>query len=282
MLGLRLDPYAGHDERAAGEHRGQPVGQRLGRERGRVDPLDRRIEHALDGQVRRCLATSRRALGETAREAVPTAAVRPEPGQHLVVGQRRELAERGDAEADQQIGEVGVAERLDRQRSEERRGLPRRHDLEPVRRLDRGERAVGDPEPGLVTDLGDHAGEHVDQRLLATEVPGRARCLHHGQPRSQDLDARRELLDGRHHRLERARVPSRIGGDDDEVGDARLRLAPTLPPADSLGPGRHRGGDHMVGRDHDRRLDGGDPGRHHRPVRAPERQRPDRPIGRHG
>ena len=204
--------------------------------------------------------------------------VEPEPAEHVGGGQGREVAQRADAEPAQQIDQRVTADRGDVEPGEERPGAPRRHDAARARREPGREHAVGDAHLRLDrAGLGDLLDEVLGGRLLAAEVSGRAPGRERAHPRPDHVDTGRDRLDGRHHGLERPRVPRLVVLDDMQLRAAGLRLALAQTEPDALGPGRGGAGDDPVGLDHDDGLERGhavdDAGGHHRPVGAPNEQR---------
>ena len=145
-----------------------------------------------------------------------------------------------------------------------------------------GEPAVGDPDHGdRLGAFGDEPGQPVGDRAVAPEISRRAPGGDRAHPGPDHLHPRRQLGHRRDHRLERPRVPGRVGRQHHQPGAAGLGLPAAQAAADALGPGGRRGGDDAVGEHHRGRDVLGalrvDAGRGHRaayrPVRAADHDR---------
>ena len=266
----------------------QPLGQPAGGERRGVDPVHRRVQLDLDGQLLRRAAADRGPRVQAAGQPVAEHGVGPEPGGHVRRIERPERAQAAQPEPAQQpdqLGpvDVGIAvELLHAERGQEGRGVPRRDGQPPARREHGREQPVGHPHlalhPGARRDL-------VDQPLgggqLTAEVAGRPPGRQRDQAGPDDLHPGGQLLDRHHHRLERAGVPIRVAGEHGQLRAAGLGLPAAQPAPDPLRAGHRRAGQHPVGHDHRRRPVRRDVrgagGRGDRPVRRPQRQHPHRP-----
>ena len=99
----------------------QFVGQRTGGERDLFDALDRRLELERDLELGRWAARVGEPIVETRRDAMRPFTQRSEPTDDVAQRQRGELAERGDAQSQHDVGDVGLLEHGHRQRLEEGR-----------------------------------------------------------------------------------------------------------------------------------------------------------------
>ena len=238
-----------------GQRAVQPLGQPAGGEGGGVDPIDRRVQLDLDGQLLRRTAADRGPRVQAAGQPVAEHGVGPEPGGHVLRVERAERAEAAQPEPAQQPDQLGPVdagipvELLDAERGEEGRRVPRRDGQPPARREHGREQPVGHPHlalhPGARRDL-------VDQSLgggqLAAEVARRPPRRQHHQPGPDDLHPGRQLLDRDHHRLERARVPVGVAGEHGQLRAAGLGLPTAQATPDPVRPGHRRAGQHPVGR----------------------------------
>jgi hypothetical protein len=140
-----------------------------------------------------------------------------------------------------------------------------------------GEGAVGHPRPGGRGACGQRAGgEPCDQGgegVVAPVVAGGASGREGEGAGPDDLDAWRELVHGRRHRLEGAGLAVDVDGQDGQAGAAPLRLPAAQAPSHPLGTSRGGARHHPVGVHHRHRLLRRGAGRHHRPVRAPHHER---------
>ena len=233
-----------------------------------------------------------RVLVEAAGQAGGAGALGAEAGGQVGPWQAGQVAEGAQAEADQQVGEVGAVEGGHREGARKARlppggtmawwraarpaakvpsAIPTRH---PTPRPTGGppRRSPGPPRPheGRVD-----GGRHGDgQGRLAAVVAGGAAGREGALARLEDLDPGGEPLDRHQHRLEGAGVAGRVVGEQLQLRAAALGLAPAQAGPDALGPRGRRAGDDAVGVD-----DGGQavrrrPGGHHRPVGAPDHHHP--------
>ena len=217
------------------------------------------------------------------------AARRPEAGEDVAGAERGEIAEPVQAEPGEEPGELGrgvaeVLQPVDGERGEEGRRLAGSDDDRAARRRSGGDRRREAPVGDADLDVGagtavcaDGRHEPGRQRLVAAEVARRSPRREAQPARFDDVDARRELADGTHDRLERPGVAIGVVLDEHDVGAEPLRRPSQLADGDALGRRRPRPGDDVVGVQHDRRHVRGDPGCVHRPVRAPHRDDPLRP-----
>src|SRR5581483_12154122 len=92
------------------------------------------------------------------------------------------------------------------------------------------------------------------ERVVTTEVPGRAACRERARTRRVQLEPWCQLLERDRNGLEGARVARRVVFEHDELGTPRLRLAPpqTHDHAFTTGGGRAR--DDAVGEEHGGRF----------------------------
>ena len=110
MLGLGLDHHPRAREPALGEPEQQPAREALRRERDLVDPRRGRIELHLLDEIRRRGDEHRRAGVETTCEVVKRRPWAPEARQHRVGRERGDVAQRREAEPDEQAHQLGIAE----------------------------------------------------------------------------------------------------------------------------------------------------------------------------
>src|SRR5215216_5301572 len=303
LVGLGFDAEAGAGQAEPVEAGDQLVGQGLGGEGGGVDPVGRGGELGRHAEVGRGAAGSLGVLVEAAGQAGGPGALGAEAGGQVGPWQGGQDAEGAQAEADQQVGEVGAVEGGHREGGQEGPAAARGDDDLVAGGQAGGEGAVGDPDPAAIPaqrgttpavprtpptqrgttpavprtppalDGGVDGGGHGDgQGRLAAVVAGGAAGREGALARPEDLDPGGELLDRHQHRLEGAGVAGRVVGQQLQLRAAPLGLAPAQAGPDALGPGGRRAGDDAVGVD-----DGGQavrrrPGGHHRPVRAPDHQ----------
>ena len=285
--GLGVDGQPGTSDPGGEQAAVQHAGQGPARERGRVHPVDRgvavhpRVEFVLGVPPRR--RPARLATGD----AVSGDRVGAEPRRHIAARQLGELSDRADAHPPQQVCQVlpvggsqaGLGGQLpDGQSGQEHRVLTRFDDPAGTGREDRRRQLVGDPDLAF----GSGGGHGVDQFLgggpLGPEVTGGPAHRQNRQSRPQHLGTRDQLVDRGRDAFEMAGVAGGIGGDDMQLGTARLRFAAPQTSPDADRPRRRRARDNPVGQcDRDRhgrrhadRGGGGDG----RPVHAPERQDP--------
>ena len=191
-------------------------------------------------------------------------------------GQGGQVAEGAQAEADQQVGEVGAVEGRHRERGQEGAAAARAGRWPGGGRPGRRRRCRRRSRPGSrppALDGGVDGGGHGDgQGRLAAVVAGGAAGREGALARLEDLDPGGELLDRDQHRLEGAGVAGRVVGQQLQLRAAPLGLAPAQAGPDPLGPGGRRAGDDAVGVDDGRQAVRRRPGGHHRPVRAPDHQ----------
>ena len=265
----------------------QLLGERACDERGRVDPLHRRVERLGDRQLRRRSAARRRpfllAAGQPVRD-VPrrrrSGPTRPSPAARRTRpacvnpggatgrrgrrggGPRRAGAARGHSAGRGTPrlvpGGTSTPRRAARMAANSPSATPTWHSA-PVRSATWSIRRSA-------------------ARSSRLEVAGGAAGRDRDHARPDDLDADRELLDGGGDGFEQPRVPHRVVGEDDQLRAAPLRVPATHPAADALGPGQRGAGHDTVGRDHRDRLVRREPGRRrggrHRPVGAPHDEHP--------
>ena len=111
--------------------------QRATDERGSVDSFRRWIELGFDGELWRKWTRVGRPFVEAGRQSMCERALVAEASEHVVGGQRGEIAERVQSEPVQHIDEVGASECIERKRRQERCTRSERDD---DRRCTRGER----------------------------------------------------------------------------------------------------------------------------------------------
>ena len=277
--GVRLDAEPGGGQAVPGQPFVQLFRECPGGEGGHVDAFQRWVVVAGHRQVGRRLAYRQRASLLPSREAVRVGGVEPEPRQDVSGGQGGEVGQGTHTEAPQQVGEVGTVQGRDVHPGEEVRSRVGWHDAPGPGSEHGGEDSVG--YAGL--DLhrageSDVLDEPFGRLRLTTEVARRPAGRDRAGPRPHHLHPRRELLHRGHDRFERPGVATRIVLHHHQVRAASLRLALAQSPADPLGPRRRRADQHPVGVQHRHRPVHvhalGDPGRDHRPVRAPQHQRP--------
>ena len=126
-LRLGLDHHARAREAERPESRHEPLGQRLRRERGGLDVHRRWIELGDLDELRGRRRGRRGEVVVAASEPVRACTGRSEAAEHGAVGQRRERAQRAQAEPDEQVGQLrgfagfGVLEHRHRPRREKPR-----------------------------------------------------------------------------------------------------------------------------------------------------------------
>ncbi len=282
VLGLGLDGDATAGQPPAGQALVQLGGQGLGREGGGVHPLGGWVQLHLHSQVRWRLPPGGGALVEAPGKAVGQCSLGTEASQHVGPRQGGERTQGADAQAHQQVGQLGALQDPHREGRQEGGRLARRHHDPPPGGQPGGERPVGDPHPAPgIRHPRDGRGDPGGQRLVTPEVAGRAPSGDGAHAGAHDLDSRREGLQGHHHRFEDPSVAGRVVLDDHELGAAALGLPPAHPSPHSLGPGGSRAGHHPVGEDHGHRFafwggvsstSGGSNSGSDRPVGAPHHQ----------
>src|SRR5512132_3683443 len=275
LVGLGFDAEAGAGQAEPVEAGDQLVGQGLGGEGGDVDPVGRGVELGRHAEVGWGAASSLGVLVEAAGQAGGAGALGAEAGGQGGPWQGGQVAEGAQAEADQQVGEVGAAEGGHREGGQEGAAAARGDDGLVAGGQAGGEGAVGDPDPAAAAALdgGVDGGGHRDgQGRLAAVVAGGAAGREGALARLEDLDPGGEPLDRHQHRLEGAGVPGRVVVEQLQLRAAPLGLAPAQAGPDALGPGGRRAGDDAVGVDDSCQAVRRRPGGHHRPVRAPDHQ----------
>jgi hypothetical protein len=296
MLGLDLDAQARAGETKPLEAIDELVGKRLGGEGRDVDPGDGWIELGRDLELRQRPAARTGMLVQAAGQPVRQHALGSEASGDGGAGQRRQVTEGEQAQADEQIGEFRTLQDLDAERGEEAKGRSGWDDAVAPSRgglalRSEGVLAVAAPavaggEAGGEASVGDanlaasQGAEHPidrglhlgDQRFLAAVVSGGSTGWKRARARAQHLDPRGERLDRHQHRLEGSRVTIRVMRDQLELGAALLRLAPALTLMNPFHSGRGRACQHTTCIEHCHRLGGWHACRSHRPVRTPDRE----------
>ena len=263
----------------------QFAGQRATGERGRIDPVDRRVavQHGIEfrGQVTPGRSADRFAAGEAVRDH----RVGAEAGGHIRPRQRGELAEIANSHAPQQIsqlpatrtGQARLGGQLpDRQCRQEHRVLAGWHHPASAGGEDGGRKLVGDAHLAFGAGRGHRVDQPLGGGVLGPEVAGRAADRQHQQPRPQHLGTGHHIVDRRDDPLEEAGIAGRVGRRDMQLRAAGLGLAAAQAPAHPGGARGGRAGDHPVGQgDRDRsrvRQSRGRRGGDRRPVHAPDGQ----------
>ena len=245
-----LDPQRRAHQSGLGEPGDELLRRAADGEGHLVDPVEGRLE--LDGAVEllRRGARHHRGAVEPAREGVGVLAPLAEPLPHVDAGERGDVAEGVQAEPAQQRRQVGEAQLGHRQGRQERGGVAGRDDAHAGTAGGAGgllgrERPVGDADPRIRQPEPLQAAQQLGGRLLlAAVVAGGTARPEHARARAHRLHARRDLLDGGEHRLERAGILHRVVRDHLQLRAARLRLAHPQPALHAVGARRVRAGEH--------------------------------------
>jgi hypothetical protein len=301
VVGLGFDAQASAGEAEVVEAGDQLVGQGLGGEGGDVDPVGRGVELGRHAEVGWGAAGASWVLVEAGGQAGGAGAFGAEAGGQVDAGQGGQVAEGAQAEADQQVGEVGAVDGRHRVGGEKGAAAAGRDDGLVAGGQAGGEGAVSDPDPAAdpihrgttlvvprtppahrgttlavprtppARDGGVDGGGHGDgQGGLAAVVAGGAAGREGALARLEDLDPGGELLDRGQHGLEGSGVAGRVVGQQLQLRAAALGLAPAQAGADPLGPRGLGAGDDAVGVDDGRQAARRCRRGRDRPVRAPD------------
>ncbi len=267
------EPYTG--EALGGQALVHPVREALGGEDDLVGLRGGWIEGRAHGQIGGRRAGGDRPGFPSAGQPVRLCPVRAEPGRHVSGGQRRELAQRPDPQAQEQVGEVRAVQYPEGVGRQELGRSARRHDdaaRAPGGQFG-GEQPVGDAGPAVVPGLHHGVGDEDPQGLLATVETGGSTGRNGAHSGPYHLDAGSEGGDRRSHQLEQPALGVRVPIPYHQIGAVPLGVPEPLPAPYPRRARRRRAGRHPGVLDHRTRDVRVDPHRRHRPVRTPQHQR---------
>jgi hypothetical protein len=190
-----------------------------------------------------------------------------EPTDDIGRSQSCEIAQRGQAQANQHIGQLRHVEHGERPVSQKGRGATRFKDSDrPLRSPDRSSGSryqTSGKHTVSYTDTYRRSGRqgrphpfqgNVGQRFVATKEPGWASRRESDQARTGHLDPWCDVFQRSGDRLEQPRLPIEITVEDGQLGASPLGLSAPLPLGHPNPPSRRCGRHHPIGYQHRGRL----------------------------